>query len=386
MVKGLIEYKDGNIPFVIDDFQLSLFSEEELVSEFCKEHNNKRNYILYGKCYIFGGQSSRITILVERSLGEICYIKSYVINRSRIKNKIDTIKFESKVLDSIFRYKYHYVDLARDGINLAAGEIEVYNIPFAINGSNYELKYYIGHNNQIGLLDNFVMGGKVSIKLTSPEIEEYYKITLLLERFARLLTSNSKITFERIKLYEGNIPVSEFYSKVVAERCEVDNDVRFCEYQVNKFSSRILNNLAIDLNSKIMYSVPLGHISDYGNMYTPNRFIEELTSFEYLFEKLELQKAKHKNCPLRTALKSMFDTFPEVLSGSRMDSNEISKRIKELRVEIVHGRVYYYDFSDNTLEQYYIIILARLIQKMSFRLIGFSDSEIQEITKHLIAF
>ena len=118
MIKGLIEYNQGQIPFVIENFQLILFSEKELVSEFTKEHNRKSNYILVGKCFAFGNQPSNITLLVERSIGEICYLKCYIVNGFGTEKKINLIRFESRVLDSIFRYKYHYIDLAREGVNL----------------------------------------------------------------------------------------------------------------------------------------------------------------------------------------------------------------------------------------------------------------------------
>jgi hypothetical protein len=93
-------------------------------------------------------------------------------------------------------------------------------------------------------------------------------------------------------------------------------------------------------------------------MHSPKRFIDEITSFEYLFEKLVPDKARSKKYPLREELKYMFDAFSEVLSGTNTNSDKISKCIKELRMNIVHGYAYYYDFTDNSIEQYYTMKIA----------------------------
>jgi len=39
MFKGLIDYQNGKIPFIIDNYQMNLFSEKELVTLFVKEYN-----------------------------------------------------------------------------------------------------------------------------------------------------------------------------------------------------------------------------------------------------------------------------------------------------------------------------------------------------------
>ncbi|QGM25779.1 hypothetical protein GJV51_07260 [Leuconostoc mesenteroides subsp. mesenteroides] len=118
MFKGVINYQNGKIPFVIDDYRMSLFSEEELVSLFAKEYNFKKKYILTGQCFIGVNMPRPITLLVESSMGNTCYLTCFIINRVDSDKKINSINFESKILDSIFQYKYHYLDLSRDGINL----------------------------------------------------------------------------------------------------------------------------------------------------------------------------------------------------------------------------------------------------------------------------
>lgn len=386
MFKGVIDYQSEKIPFIIHDYQLNLFSEEELVNRFVKEHNFKKNYILTGQCFGAGNIPQDITLLVEKSMGSTCYLTCFIVNRICSDRKIDSITFESKLLDSIFRYKYNYLDLSRAGINLAAEQTEIYSIPFNICESSYELKYLIGKNNHMGLLESFKMRGKTSILLHTAQIEECYRITLLMNRFLKFITSAADVTFERIMLSSNDFAVADFYCKCVSDNPVEDLDVLFYEFPVMKYTAKILDNLSLELNSKITKSIPLGHLTNYDDLYTPHRFIEQITSFEYLFEKLEPDKAKNNKFTLKTELKLMFDAFPEILNGVSINSDEIANRIKELRRNIVHGYVYYYDFNNDSNNLFCIIKFADLIQRMSLKLIGFDNSEISEFRKIVIAF
>jgi len=385
MFKGLIDYQNGKIPFIIDNYQMDLFSEKELLTLFVKEYNFKTNYILTGQCFDVGNTPRDITLLVERSMVSTCYLTCFIINNLSSDKKIDSINFESKVLDSIFQYKYHYLDFAKDGVNLAAEQTEVYSIPFNICGCTYELKYSIGQNHHMGLLESFKMHGNTSIRLQKDHIEECYRITLLMNRFSKFIISTSDVTFERITLSANGFVAANFYCKSVSNNSAVDLDVLFCEFPVMKYTAKILNNLAFELDSKITKSIPLGHLANYGNFYTPHRFIEQITAFEYLFEKLEPKKAKNNKFTLKAELKLMFDVFPEILNGN-LNSDEIANRIKELRRNIVHGYAYYYDFSNDSKIQFCIIKIADLIQRMSLKFIGFNNSEIDEFRKIVIAF
>jgi len=205
MFKGVIDYQNGKIPFIIDNYQMNLFSEQELVTLFVKEYNFKTNYILTGQCFGDGNIPQEITLLVEESMGSTCYLTCFIINNLSSDEKIDSINFESGLLDGIFRYKYHYLDLARSGVNLAAEQSEVYSIPFHICGSKYELKYSIGQNHRMGLLESFKMRGKTSVLLQTAQIEECYRITLLMNRFSKFITSTADATFERITLSTNKI-------------------------------------------------------------------------------------------------------------------------------------------------------------------------------------
>jgi hypothetical protein len=386
MFKGIIDYQNGKIPFIIDNYQMNLFSEKELVTLFVKEHNFKTNYILTGQCFDIGNTPRDITLLVEKSMGSTCYITCFIVNNLSSDKKIDSINFESRLLDSIFRYKYHYLDLSRAGVNLAAEQTEIYSIPFNICRSTYELKYLIGQNHRMGLLESFRMRGKTSILLQTAQIEECYRVTLLMNRFSKFITSTADVSFERITLSANGFAAANFYCKCVSNNSAVDLDVLFCEFPVMKYTARILDNLAFELDSKITKSIPLGHLTNYDNRYTPHRFIEQVTAFEYLFEKLEPEKAKSSKFSLKTELKLMFDAFPEILNGVRINSDEIANRIKELRRNIVHGYAYYYDFNNDSNIQFCIIKIADLIQRMSLKLIGFDNYEISEFRKIVIAY
>ena len=115
-------------------------------------------------------------------------------------------------------------------------------------------------------------------------------------------------------------------------------------------------------------------------MFSPQRYIEQTMAFEYLFDKLEHKKAKDKNCPLKEELKYSFNLFPELLSNTNESVDVISENIKELRRSVAHGYAYYYDFKSDSKAKYYILLLDKLIKKMSLKWIGFSEDEISDFS------
>ena len=70
MVKGFIFFRDGKIPFVIENYRMELFTDDSLLDDFCKEYNFKENYILHGQCFDIGIRGRKATFLVENSLVE----------------------------------------------------------------------------------------------------------------------------------------------------------------------------------------------------------------------------------------------------------------------------------------------------------------------------
>ena len=61
MVKGFIFFRDGKIPFVIDNYRMELFTDEKLIEDFIKEYNFKTNYILQGQCFGIGKQGQSVS-------------------------------------------------------------------------------------------------------------------------------------------------------------------------------------------------------------------------------------------------------------------------------------------------------------------------------------
>ena len=80
MVKGFIFFRDGKIPFVIENYRMELFTDDSLLDDFCKEYNFKENYILHGQCFDIGIRGRKATFLVENSMGSTCYLRCYIIN------------------------------------------------------------------------------------------------------------------------------------------------------------------------------------------------------------------------------------------------------------------------------------------------------------------
>lgn len=156
MVKGFIIYKNGKIPFVIDKYRMELFTDDKILNDFMQEHNKKRNYILSGVYFSLGTEPRKITILVEHSLGSTCYLSCYIVENLHVKEGYNEIGIQSSYLDDVFRYKYNYIDLSRTGINFAVDIKEVYSIPFEMGDNTYNLKYCIGHNGNLGLINDVI--------------------------------------------------------------------------------------------------------------------------------------------------------------------------------------------------------------------------------------
>ena len=79
MVKGFIDFKGGKIPFVIENYCMELFTDDDLLKDFSKEYNFKKNYILHGQHFSIGSQGQPATFLVEYSMGSTCYLCCYII-------------------------------------------------------------------------------------------------------------------------------------------------------------------------------------------------------------------------------------------------------------------------------------------------------------------
>lgn len=51
VVKGFVFFQKGQIPFVIENYRMELFTDNGLLNDFLQEYNFKMNYILYGQCF-----------------------------------------------------------------------------------------------------------------------------------------------------------------------------------------------------------------------------------------------------------------------------------------------------------------------------------------------
>jgi len=377
MVKGFVYFSDNKIPFVIEGYRMELFSDEPTLSNFCKEYNYKDNYILYGKCLDNGFHGRNTTFLVENSIGSTCYLRCYIVNMFDKDEEYDTIGVQSPFLDDVFRYQYNYIDMVRQGINFSLEPKEIYKIPFSMQDKQYELSYYIGYNNKLGLLEDYDKKGEIMIPLHNKTIQECLDISVVLNRLAMFMTSHSEVPFKRIILYSKEHKVGWFYCPLVSEKAVAGNDGFFCEFDVMKYIPKIINNIALDSGNKITKSIPLGHLGDYESLFSPQRFIEQIMAFEYLFDKLEHIKAQNNKFPLKDELIYAFNWFPDLLTETKESAETVSDNIKEIRRTITHGYAYYYDFKADSKAKYYILLLDKLIKKMSLKWIGFFEDEIK---------
>ena len=378
MVKGFIFFKKGKIPFVMENYRMELFTDDELLTDFTKEYNFKEDYILEGEYFANDFQGQKSTFLVERSMGSVCYLRCYMINRLKVQDGYDTIGFQSFFLDDIFRYKYNYIDMVRAGINLAVEPKDIYKIPFSMDNSQYELSFRIGNDTRLGLLEDFDKKGEVLIPLYTNNIQECYNISMILYRLAMFMTSEAEVPFKQITLYKNGVKVGWFYCSLVSEDVISVHDIFYCEFNVMKYIPKILNNIALDSGNRITRSIPLGHLGNTDTLFFPQRFMEQVMAFEYLFDKLGHQKAKNSRFSLKEELIYSFNLFPELLKNGRLSVEDISDKIKEIRRTIAHGYMYYYDFKNNIEARRLMLLLDRLIRNMSLFWIGFSKEDISD--------
>lgn len=378
MIKGFIDFQEGKIPFVIENYRMELFTESDLLNDFSKKYNFTTNYILHGQYFDIGSKGKRATFLVEYSMGSTCYLRCYIINSLASEGEYEAIGLQSPFLDDIFRYKYKCLDMVREGINLALEPKDVYIIPFDMDNKHYELKYRIGHDNRLGLLEDFEKKGELLLPLQTDDIQECYNISVVLYRLAMFMMSEAEVPFKQITLYKKGIKAGWFYCSLVSEKAVSGDDVFFNELDIMKYIPKILNNIAIDSGNKITKSIPLGHIGSFDTLFSPQRFLEQVMAFEYLFEKLEHKKSKDRKFPLKDELKYMLNEFPQLLIKSNLSLDEVSEKIKETRRQIAHGYTYYYDFKNDSEIKYLIILLDKLIRNMSLWWVGFSKQEIEE--------
>ena len=379
MIKGFISYKSSKIAFVIENFRMELFSENNnLLDSFINEYRLEHEFILCGQCFGLGTQGQTITFLVEYILGSTCYLRCYLINSIGSDSIFDTIGFQSLFLDDVFRYKYNYIDKSRAGENLSVKSQSVYKFNFSMNNRQYGLEYRIGQDTRLGLLEDFDKRGELLVSLHTNEIQEYNDITIVLYRFAMFMISRADVPFKEIILYKNGIKNGWFYCPLVCESASSFKEVAFGDFDVMKYIPKILNNISLDAGNEIKNSIPLGHLKSHELLFSPQRFIEQVISFEYLFDKLDRKRARSRGVTLKEELKIMFDKFPQLLNNTNITSEMASKKIKETRRVITHGYSYYYDFMDDSKLQFLILRFDELILKMSLTWMGFTDEEIKD--------
>ena len=245
-----------------------------------------------------------------------------------------------------------------------------------MNDTTYELIFRIGQDNRLGLLEDFDRKGELLVQLHANNIQECYDIATVLHRLAMFMTSHADVPFKYVTLYNKGLKAGWFYFPHVTEDALSGYEGLFHELDVMKYIPNILNNIALDSGNKITKSIPLGHLGDFDSLVSPQRFVEQIMAFEYLFDKLDHQKAQDSKFPLKSELECMFKEFPQLLTNPTLSAEKVSDEIKELRRTITHGYAYYYDFKNDSNTQYLMILLDRLIKKMSLKCIGFSKVDI----------
>lgn len=242
MVKGFIFFRDGKIPFVIENYRMELFTDDSLLDDFCKEYNFKENYILHGQCFDIGIRGRKATFLVENSIGSTCYLRCYTINMFDKDEEYDSIGLQSPSLDEVFRCEYEYIDMVRAGINLAIEPKVVYKVPFGMNDQKYELEFRIGHDNRLGLLEDLDRKCELILPLHTNEIQECYDITNVLHNLIKKKRDKLKadIAAQTRNLREANGSIKQFIQEDLKNLAE---ELRETERQLSKLDEGRKNNM-----------------------------------------------------------------------------------------------------------------------------------------------
>lgn len=243
MIKGFVFFREGKIPFVVENYCMELFTDELLLQEFYENYNFKDNYILQGMSFANGNHKRKATFFVERSIGSTCYLRCYIINMSEKDETYDNIGVQSVFLDDIFRYQYEYLESIRAGINLSMHAIDVYKVPFCMNDRQYELIFRIGYNNKMGLLEDYDRKGEVVLPLHTSEIQECYNITKVLYRLAMFMTLQSEVPFKHITLHNKGVKVGWFFCPLLSEKVTSWHTYSFYKFDVMEYVPKILKML-----------------------------------------------------------------------------------------------------------------------------------------------
>lgn len=372
MLKGFIDYKNGKIPFVVEGYIMELFSDANLIRAFANEYKDEINFVLQGQCNSSQNISYKITFLVEKIEGDTCYLSCYLVYNT----PYDMIGIQSCFIDSIFRYSYNFIDMAREGINLSYKSRVVYNIDFPMDEEKYNLIFRIGYNSEFGLLEDWNRKGELLIETKTGEIQESYNIIKILYRFCMFMQSQSDISFKKIVLYKKGISVGQLYCPIVMDGINPFTDILYKDFDVLKYAPKILGNIGLDYTNRIENSIPLGHLGNANSIFLPQRFLEQIISFEYLFYKINPKISKSDRIPLKQKLEDMFKNFSLYFKAG-ISFDEISKDIANLRNKITHGYFYYYDFKDYDEIKHLMILMDKLIKVMSLSIMGFTNDEIK---------
>lgn len=377
--KGFILYRETQIPFVIEEYKMELFTNAPILSDFSKEYNHKTNYVLTGQCYFYPGMPSGITVLVNYSMGTTCYLTSFLFCKFGNVGEYDKIGFQSCLIDSVFQYTHNFIHGARNGTNYSSGPVDVYSFTVPVDGKELEFKYIIGPNNKIGIAEDYGKKGELLVSPCSGDIFDCTRLMRLLDRFLQFISGFSGTRFKYIILYKGNMPSAYFYCHQVDSNERSNFDGLFYGFDVMKYCPKILANIALDLDEVITRSIPVGHLLDKSLPYSPHRLIEQVFSFEYLFEKIDQKEAKTMS--LKDKLKKMFDQYPQILLQTRITSEKAAEDIKTMRVNITHGYKYYYNFNTDHKIQLLMIMLDKLIERISLQYMGFETDDILHFRK-----
>ena len=99
-----------------------------------------------------------------------------------------------------------------------------------MDGYQYNMSFRIGHNNQIGLLEDLDRKGELLIPLHTNKIHECNNISIVFYRLAMFMMSQADVPFKQITLYKQGKKVGWFYCPLISKEAISSSDIFY--YQV----------------------------------------------------------------------------------------------------------------------------------------------------------
>lgn len=378
MHNGFIFFNNIKIPFAIDsdNIHMQVFSDNESdIKSFLNSYAHKQDFVLKGNVFNAFSFKRDIFCFVSSFKGKLAILNSFATLDCLEGKNVDKICFQSSLLDDIFQYKYRFLELARGNVNISNHPVVTEHFDFSFNNEKKTAEFLVGQDSKFGFMNTFKHSGVLEVGFSFSEIDSLFSLVTLVKRYVIFLTSFLNISFSDIFLTKKGLRIGTVFLPLSKNENE-KLDVLFFGFKNYSFSTKIIENLAIDLGSEIKQSIPLFHMKTEDNFFDPSRFLRQVMSFEYLYKRIEANNHKNKRETLSNKLCCMMRKFPDHFSNCNGKLFCLAKNIADFRNSIFHGGQLFYNREPNDNFGHFFFIMDSLIEKMSLLYLGLNEIDI----------